>query len=67
MCPFHGARFEAATGKVVRQPFTSEFNEQHPFLGRLQSKLLFFNKSAEDMQTYPARVEDGDVMVHLPK
>jgi nitrite reductase/ring-hydroxylating ferredoxin subunit len=67
MCPFHGARFEVTTGKVVRQPFSSEFNEQHPFLGRLQNKLMFFNRKAEDMQTYPARVEDGDVMVHLPK
>jgi nitrite reductase/ring-hydroxylating ferredoxin subunit len=67
MCPFHGARFEVASGKVVRQPFSSEFNNNHPFLGRLQSKLLFFNKSAEDMQTYPVRIEEGTIMVGLPK
>ena len=67
MCPFHGARFEVATGHVVRQPFSSEFNNDHPFLGRLQSKLLFFNKKAEDMQTYPVKIEDGIVMVGLPK
>ncbi len=66
-CPFHGARFEAATGRVVRQPFTSEFNAEHPFFGRLQSKLMFFNKRAEDMQTYPVKVEDGEILVHLPR
>jgi len=66
-CPFHGARFELATGKVVRQPFSSEFNNDHPFLGRLQSKLLFFNKKAEDVQTFPVEVQDGDVMVKLPR
>ncbi len=66
-CPFHGARFDVTNGKVVRQPFTSEWNEEHPFLGRLQSKLLFFNKRAEDMQTYPVRIEAGDVIVGLPR
>jgi len=67
MCPFHGARFEAATGKVVRQPFSSEFNFEHPFLGGVQSKLMFWNKKAEDMQTYPVRVEGGEILVGLPK
>lgn len=67
MCPFHGARFEIDSGKVVRQPFSSEFNAEHPFLGRLQSKLLFFNKRAEDMQTYPVRIEDGEILVGLPR
>jgi nitrite reductase/ring-hydroxylating ferredoxin subunit len=66
-CPFHGARFEAATGKVVRQPFTSEFNAEHPFLGRLQSKMFFFNKGAEDTQTYPVKIEGGEILVHLPR
>lgn len=67
MCPFHGARFEVASGRCVRQPFSDEFNNAHPFLGRLQSKLMFFNKNAEDMQTYPVRIENGEVMVGLPK
>lgn len=67
MCPFHGARFELETGRVVRQPFSSEFNNDHPFLGRLQSKLFFFNKVAEDMQTYPVRIEEGIIMVGLPQ
>lgn len=66
-CPFHGARFELASGKVVREPFTSEWNNEHPFLGRLQAKLLFFNKRAEDVQTYPTRVEDGEIIVGLPR
>lgn len=66
-CPFHGARFEVATGKVIRQPFTSEFNDAHPFLGRLQSKMFFFNKSAEDTQTYPVKIEDGEILVQLPR
>ncbi|MCA9855026.1 MAG: Rieske 2Fe-2S domain-containing protein, partial [Dehalococcoidia bacterium] len=66
-CPFHGARFELASGKVVREPFTSEWNNDHPFLGRVQEKLLFFNKKAEDMQTFPVRVEDGEIIVGLPR
>ncbi len=86
MCPFHGARFEVSTGKVVRQPFDSQFNNDHPFLGKLQSKLfkgLAFvpmpyqafpipkfarpTMTAEDIQTYPVRVEDGEVLVGLPR
>jgi nitrite reductase/ring-hydroxylating ferredoxin subunit len=80
MCPFHGARFDVETGRVVRQPFTSEFNNDHPFLGRLQSKLFkmmsappvppFMPKpsmNAEDLQTYPVRIENGEVMVGLPR
>ena len=67
MCPFHGARFEVASGRVVRQPFDSQFNNDHPFLGGFQSKLFFWNKSAEDIQTYPVKIEGGEVMVGLPK
>ncbi len=80
MCPFHGARFDVESGRVVRQPFTSEFNNDHPFLGRLQSKLFrvlsappvpgFIPKptmTAEDIQTFPVRIESGEVMVGLPK
>lgn len=67
MCPFHGARFDLASGKVVRQPFDGQWNAEHPFLGRVQSKMFFFNKNAEDVQTFPVRIEDGTVMVHLPK
>ncbi len=80
MCPFHGARFEVKTGKVVRQPFDSQFNNDHPFLGRIQSKIFKVisappvppmmpkpSMKAEDMQTYPCKVEGGDVMVALPK
>lgn len=66
-CPFHGARFELETGRVVRQPFSSEFNAAHPFLGRFQEKLLFFNQRAENVQTYPCEVDDGNVMVKLPR
>ncbi len=67
MCPFHGARFEVSSGKVVRQPFSSEFNAEHPFLGQLQSKLFFWNKGAEDIQTYPVRIENDQIMVGLPR
>ncbi len=67
MCPFHGARFEVANGKVVRQPFSSEFNANHPFLGQLQSKIFFWNMSAEDIQTYPVRIENDHILVGLPR
>jgi nitrite reductase/ring-hydroxylating ferredoxin subunit len=67
MCPFHGARFDVESGRVVRQSFDSQFNNDHPLLGRLQSKLLFWNKKAYEQQTYPVRIEDGNVMVALPK
>lgn len=85
-CPFHGARFEVSSGKAVRQPFTSQWNNDHPLLGGLQSKLwkvLRFipmpyeaipipkvarpSLAAEDMQTYPVKVEDGQILVGLPK
>ena len=62
----------------MRQPFDSQFNQQHPFLGGLQSKLFRVlsappappgmpkpSMNAEDIQTFPARVEDGQVMVAL--
>ena len=67
MCPFHGARFDVATGAAVRQPFSSEFNSDHPFLGRFQSLLFFWNKGAEDIQTYPVRIEGEEVHVGLPR
>ena len=78
MCPFHGARFEVDSGRVVRQSFDSQFNQQHPFLGGLQSKIFRIISSppappglpkpsmtAEDIQTYPCRVENGEVMVAI--
>lgn len=67
MCPFHGARFEVSNGKAVRQPFSSEFNSSHPFLGQFQSKLFFWNQGAEDIQTYPVRIENDEVIVGLPR
>lgn len=79
MCPFHGARFEVDSGRVVRQPFDSQFNQEHPLLGGLQSKLFRLisapptppmvpkpSMKAETMQTYPCKVENGEVMVALP-
>lgn len=66
-CPFHGARFEVETGKVVRQPWDSAWNGEHAFLGRVQSKLVPWPKKAEDMQTYPVNVENGEIMVMLPR
>ena len=85
-CPFHGARFEVTTGKAVRQPFISQWNNDHPLLGGVQSKLWNLIKfipmpyqafpvpkfarpslDAEDMQTYPVKVEDGEIMVGLPR
>lgn len=78
MCPFHGARFDVETGKVVREPFDSQFNQQHPILGGLQSKLFRVisappvppmvpkpSMKAETMQTYPCRVENGEVQVAI--
>ncbi len=85
-CPFHGARFDVETGKAVRQPFTSQWNNDHPLLGGLQSKLWKVlrlvpmpyqafpvpklarpSMGAEDQQTYPVRIEDGVIMVGLPR
>lgn len=67
MCPFHGARFDITNGKVVRQPFTSQWNNDHPFLGRMQAKMFFWNKGAEDIQTYPVDIENGEIRVAMPK
>lgn len=78
-CPFHGARYEVETGRVVRQPFDSRWNAEHPFLGGLQSKIFRLlsapptppgvpkpSMKSEDIQTYPCKVENGQVMVALP-
>ncbi len=67
MCPFHGARFDINNGRCVRQPFSSQFNNDHPFLGRFQEKLFFWNRGAEDVQTYPVEIENGEIRVALPK
>ena len=85
-CPFHGARFEVTNGHAVRQPFTSQWNNNHPVLGGLQSKLWKVIRfipmpyqafpvpkvarpslTAEDMQTYPVKIEGGEIMVGLPR
>ncbi len=85
-CPFHGARFDVESGKAVRQPFTSNWNNDHPLLGGIQAKLWNILKfipipyqafpipkvarpslGAEDMQTYPVKIESGEIMVGLPK
>ncbi len=77
-CPFHGAMFEAESGSVVRKPFDSAWNNAHPFLGRLQAplfkllsappapKYLKPSMDAETMQTYPVRIENGEIEVGLP-
>jgi nitrite reductase/ring-hydroxylating ferredoxin subunit len=76
-CPFHGARFDIETGRVVRQPFDSSWNQQHPILGGLQSKLWRIMSAppipvpkpsmhAEVQQTYPCKIEGGEIMVALP-
>ena len=85
-CPFHGARFTLTEGKAVRQPFDSAWNNDHPVLGGLQSKLWKVIKfipmpyqafpmpkvsrpsmGAEDMQTYPVKIEAGEIEVGLPR
>ena len=70
--------FEAESGRVVRKPFDSAWNNAHPFLGRLQAPLFKLLSSppgpkylkpsmdAETMQTYPVRIENGEIEVGLP-
>jgi len=77
-CPFHGAMFEADSGKVVRKPFDSSWNSAHPLLGGMQAplfkllsalpgpKYLKPSMDAETMQTYPVRIENGEIEVALP-
>lgn len=78
-CPFHGARFEIISGRVVRQPFDSQWNNDHPFLGRVQKPIFqvlsalpgprYLKPSmfAEDMQTFPVRIENGELHIGLPE
>ncbi len=78
-CPFHGAIYEVKSGKVTRQPFTSEWNNDHPLLGRVQGNLfrmlsklpapssMRISMNSDNIQTYPAKVEDGEVFVALPE
>ena len=41
-CPWHGARFELATGRVVRPP------------------------AVQDVQRYPTRLDDSEILVEVP-
>jgi nitrite reductase/ring-hydroxylating ferredoxin subunit len=66
-CPFHGARFDIDTGRVVRQPWSSQWNNDHPLLGRVLSRLVPWPREAEDIQTFPVNVEGGDIFVQVPR
>lgn len=63
-CPWHGAQFDLATGRVARQPYHPEFNRRHFFSGRLTS-VLDPKRTASDTRVYPAKVVGDWVMVNI--
>ena len=63
-CPWHGAQYDLATGKVLRQPYAPEFNREHLFAGRITG-VLDPNKTATDTRVYPTKVDGGHVMVDI--
>lgn len=63
-CPWHGAQYDVRTGRVVRQPYSSEFNREHFFSGRLTG-VLDPKKTATDTRVYPTKIVGNQVMVNI--
>jgi len=61
-CPFHGARFDLATGECLRGPVSEEWRSGLP-LGVGQVAALVPGRSCAPLGSYPARVVDGKVQV----
>ena len=63
-CPFHGARFELASGECVRGPVSEEWRRGLP-LGARSVAALVPGRACAPLETFPARVVDGQVQVDV--
>lgn len=65
-CPFHGARFDLATGECVRGPASEEWQGQLPLgVGKVVAALVPGKSSRAPLEFYPARILDGKVQVDV--
>jgi nitrite reductase/ring-hydroxylating ferredoxin subunit len=63
-CPWHGAQFDLRSGRVIREPYSPEYNRDHFVKSRLAS-VVDFRRTATDIRTYETKVEDGYVWVNV--
>lgn len=61
-CPFHGARFDLASGECVRGPVSKEWRRGLP-PGVGLAAALVPGRTCASLESYPARILDGVVQV----
>ena len=65
-CPFHEARFELASGECVRGPTSGEWQGRMPLgIGKVAAAFVSGKFRRASLQSYPARVVDGEVQVDV--
>jgi nitrite reductase/ring-hydroxylating ferredoxin subunit len=69
-CPFHGARFDATSGKKVKEPVLTPSQQMEPLPKSWQSYLehageLMSYIKTYDQQTYEVQVKDNKIKVRI--
>lgn len=65
-CPFHGARFDLASGECLRGPASQECQRGlPPGVGRVAAAFIPGKALCAPLESYPARVMDGKVQVDV--
>jgi nitrite reductase/ring-hydroxylating ferredoxin subunit len=69
-CPFHGARFDATTGKKVKEPVLTPSQQMEPLPKTWQDYLehageLMSYIKTYDQQTYEVQVEDNVIKIKV--
>lgn len=69
-CPFHGARFEATTGKKVKEPVLTPSQQMEPLPKSWQNYLehageLMSHIKTYDQQTYEVQVEGNAIKIKM--
>jgi nitrite reductase/ring-hydroxylating ferredoxin subunit len=67
-CPFHGARFDIATGKKVKEPVLAPSQEMEPLPKRWQNYMehagqLMSHIKTYDQQTYEVLVDGNRIKI----
>lgn len=69
-CPFHGARFEATTGKKIKEPILTPSQQMELLPKTWQNYLehageLMSSIKTYDQQTYEVQVEDNKIKIRI--
>ena len=69
-CPFHGARFDATTGKKVKEPILTPSQQMEPLPKTWQNYLehageLMSYIKTYDQQTYEVQVENNKIKIRI--